>query len=85
MIPKRLSGISQKPLWKDVSFISVESVDPTKVFQIAFKTGLAPTRRASNDAQETPKGILETAMNPKKLPGNDQAASSTPQTAPKRP
>ena len=83
MIPKRLSGASQKPLWKDVSFMSVESVDPPKVLQIAFKTGLALTRRASNDAQETPKGILETAINPKELPGNDQVASRTLQTVPK--
>ena len=85
MIPQRLSGTSQKPLWKDVSFMSVESVDPPKVLQIAFKTGLALMRRASNDAQETPKGILETAINPKELPGNDQVASRTPQTAPKSP
>ena len=30
MIPKRLSGASQKPLWKDVSFMPVKSVDLRK-------------------------------------------------------
>ena len=32
MIPKRLSGASQKPLWKDLSFMPVKSVDPGKIF-----------------------------------------------------
>ena len=55
MIPKRLFGASQQPLWKDVSFMSVESVDPAKVLQIAFKTGLAQTRRTLKRRTGDPK------------------------------
>ena len=68
MIPKRLSGASQKPLWKDVSFMSVESVDPTKVLQIAFKTGLALTRRTLKRRTGEPKRHFGDGHQPKRAP-----------------
>ena len=93
MIPKRLSGASQKPLWTDVSFMSwsrwtYESI--ANSIQNGHANSMYPSCRGVGDAEDhqtkhrKSKGILETAINPKKPPGDDQVASSTPQTAPKR-
>ena len=90
IIPKRFLGGLLKLLWNDVSFIYADSVDHTKVLQIAFKTCLGPSQTAHKRFQKAFRRRLATQktpkeINPKKLPEKDQVASSTPQTAPKRP
>ena len=91
MIPKRLSGASQQPPWKDVSLMSVDSVDPTKVLQIAFKTGLAVTRKALKRRTGDPKrhsGDGESSQETTKLPlaphKRHPRDPSTPQGPPSR-
>ena len=48
--------------------MSVESVDPTKVLQIAFKTGLALMRRALKRHTGDPKRHSEDGHQPKRAP-----------------
>ena len=84
MIPRRVSGASQKPLWKDVSFMSWSQWTYESIAN-SIQNGPCCDAEDPQTTHRRLKGILETAINPKKPPGNDQVASSTTQTAPKRP
>ena len=53
IIPKRFLGGLLKLLWNDVSFIYADSVDHTKVLQIAIKTCLGPSQTAHKRPQKT--------------------------------
>ena len=67
IIPKRFLGGLLKLLWNDVSFIYADSVDHTKVLQIAIKTCLGPSQTAHKRPQKTLRRRPATKISPQEL------------------
>ena len=93
---KRFPGGLQKLFWKDVSFIYADSVDHTKVFQIAIKTCLGPSQTAHKRPQKTLRRRPATQMSPQETPKltlrdnkwhqrDTSAPQGSPRTVPKGP
>ena len=68
IIPKRFLGGLLKLLWNDVSFSYADSVDHTKVLQIAIKTCLGPSQTTHKRPQKTVRRRPATQMSPQETP-----------------
>ena len=67
IIPKRFLGRLLNLLWNDVSFIYADSVDHTKVLQIAIKTLLGPSQTSHKRPQKTLRRRPATKISPQEL------------------